>query len=258
MANEYDEVLGSISRGLEEIAELRKKELVTQTEFDELRAPLVNALKSCFTSLRQRSADGSIAKESLLVVPYGTLHARIVGEIARNRTDATIADKNTILTAIAKMAEQHALYEGDVETITALVEVLFEPEKWKVSSDRSQEELLLQTLSALITASTKVSERTGASPAAIAIAETMQQSGARAVAEITDASKPPPPNTPIQSRWRKLVLNDVDGAFQGGAAAVSIAPAFGALPFAIPIAAAFGVVVGAGIRSGLAYGDLPK
>jgi hypothetical protein len=60
-------------------------------------------------------------------------------------------------------------------------------------------------------------------------------------------------NVAKTSFWTKFVLKDVDGAFEGGAAAVAIAPAMVSL-FSVPLAAAaaFGVVVVVGVRSALA------
>jgi hypothetical protein len=49
----------------------------------------------------------------------------------------------------------------------------------------------------------------------------------------------------LSSFWGKFVLKDVEGGFEEGAAAVTVAPVFAtAFPIALPIAAAFGVVVG--------------
>jgi hypothetical protein len=60
-------------------------------------------------------------------------------------------------------------------------------------------------------------------------------------------------NVAKTSFWTKFVLKDVDGALEGGAAAVAIAPAMVSL-FSVPLAAAaaFGVVVVAGVRSAVA------
>jgi hypothetical protein len=57
-------------------------------------------------------------------------------------------------------------------------------------------------------------------------------------------------NVAKTSFWTKFVLKDVDGAFEGGAAAVAIAPAMVSL-FSVPLAAAaaFGVVVVVGVRA---------
>jgi hypothetical protein len=60
----------------------------------------------------------------------------------------------------------------------------------------------------------------------------------------------------LSNFWEKYVLTDVKGAFEGGSAAVGIAPAFAAaFPIELSIIAAIGVVVGAGITSGIAYAE---
>jgi hypothetical protein len=59
--------------------------------------------------------------------------------------------------------------------------------------------------------------------------------------------------------WKKFVPKDVEGAFEGGAAAVTIAPALvGILAVPVVAAAAFGVVVGAGVRSAIAQAETPS
>lgn len=56
------------------------------------------------------------------------------------------------------------------------------------------------------------------------------------------------------------MLENLDGCLQGGAAAVTIFPAFSVAfsPLSLPIVAAFGVLLGARIRSGIAYGNVNK
>jgi hypothetical protein len=109
----------------------------------------------------------------------------------------------------------------------------------------------------LIEISAKIRDARESSPAAKAIAETALQSTTRAAADFpAERTKIEAKNVPLSNFWGRFVLKDVEGAFEGGAAAVTVAPAFAAaFPIALPIAAAFGVVVGAGVRSAIAYAE---
>ena len=269
MSNENGAHIEAIFGQLERVGQLRAKELITAAEFEETRGLLSAELLSLVRPTSGTNEPGLIESQFDYVgtLPFGEMHDRIVDVIAKLRTNDGLELKEGAIAAIARMSEGRVLNPGDSPGLMTLVEAAFEPERWSEDpplkdANGAAARLLLQQLSSLTQASARVRTRAGASPAAIAIADTAQHSAysaAQTAMAVGSNGVNIPPSGTARSLWRKLVLSDVSGAFQGGAAAAAIAPAFGALaPVALPLAAAFGVVIGAGIQSGLAYGDLPK
>jgi hypothetical protein len=256
-----DDPLDQVCRSLERIGALKNQQLLSESEYEDLKALLVVAMKTKLTLNSDTAASQSSPRQSAETVPFGALHKQAVERIVASYEAGNTTIKQRILGAMAVMAEKRVFLPGDYEEVTALVDVLIRPENWpddpvlmnsNVPGAGSGEGVrrLLQMLADLNDAAAQILSRSESGATAKAIAGTAQESGTRAAA---DVAKPQPSGTTTRTLWRKLVLSDVEGAFQGGAAAAAIAPAFGPLmPAALPVAAALGVVVGAGIRSGLA------
>jgi hypothetical protein len=250
---------------LERLGQLKDKGLLTEIEFEETRRALVASLLSLISTSVPTKVLAAIAtsNDSVTQVPYGDLHDTIVGKIAsRSPADAFIAFKEGAYASIARMTEARALNEGDSAELAKLIEEVDSTLKIGAPDSALQDaygqgtRLLLQFSTNLTRTATWVRTRVGASPAAVAIAETAQQSATTAAQHALSPNTVNQPTETAQSLWRRLVLPDIDGAFEGGCAAVDVAKAFETISpsaIGIPIAAALGVVIGAGIRSGHAY-----
>jgi hypothetical protein len=250
---------------LERLGQLKDKGLLTEVEFEEARHALAASLVSLI-SIHPTSKESfpiAASHDSATRVPFADLHDVIVGKIAeRSPADAAIAFKEGAYASITRMTEGRALNEGDSAELIQLVEEVDStlsvgaPDFPLQDSSGQGTRLLLQFTTNLTRTTTRVRSRFGASPAAIAIAETAQQSATTAAQHALYPLRPIKQDETAKSFWRRLVLPDIDGAFEGACAAVDVAKAFETMaPFAIaiPIAAALGVVIGAGIRSGHAY-----
>jgi hypothetical protein len=248
------------SRCLERLAQLKEKELLENAEYEELRGLLISEMKRSASFPEERMVEPSKPSERLQVasIPYGQLHSQIVQKIASTYESAGANAKQRVFRAMAEMAEKQALYPGDSTALTELVETVFAPLEGPVDDSTGvASRQLVEIQRSLIGISATIRDAKEASPAAKAIADTALQSTTRAAAEFpVERSKAEARSTPLLSFWGRFVLKDVEGAFEGGAAAVTVAPAFAAaFPVALPVAAAFGVVVGAGVRSAIAYAE---
>jgi hypothetical protein len=265
---------------LERLAQLRSGQLLTEAEHAELRGAALAALRRAIGTAADGATapqvDGAATPEApklapsaapavavMGAVPYGQLHAEIVRRVA----DSYIGGGGTALArayrAIAELAGARALAPEDDAVLREIADVVFAetptPPAHDPPLDARDTAWLLDRLRVLSDAAARTHASPTASPAARAIADTARESTTRAAERLPAAASANEPHTRA-SFWRKYVLQDVDGAFQGGSAAVTIAPAFApalgvAQPVAVAVAAAFGVVVGAGIRSGIAYGE---
>jgi hypothetical protein len=260
-----DDAFEKACHHLELIEDLKRKELLEDTEYKELRNIVLSEMKRSATLMERNQRDEVTTYEALPThsLPYGQLHEQIVQIITATYTSIGATAKQRMFRAMSEMAEKRALHPGDSVALAELIEVVFS------LHDRPLDELLsnisiegvrqlLEVLVSLNKISTKIRDSKDTSPAAKAIAETTQQSATRAVEEFgIEQKKPSAKNTTLKNFWGKLILNDVEGAFEGGAASAAVFQAFtGVFPLTLlPVAAAFGVVIGAGVRSGIAYAE---
>lgn len=251
------------SRCLERLVQLKEKKLLEDAEYQELRNLLISEMKRSVTFQEKEMVEASKPSERIEriqapSVPYGQLHSQIVQKIASTYESAGDNAKQRVFRAMAEMAEKQALYPGDSAVLTEIVETVFAPLQGTLNDSTGEVSRKLVAIQrSLIEISAKIRDSRESSPATKAIAETALQSTAHATADfLAERTKVETTNEPLSKFWGRLVLKDVEGAFEGGAAAVTVAPAFAtAFPIALPIAAAFGVVVGAGVRSAIAYAE---
>ena len=230
-----------VRRGLEQLGELKTRNLLDDTEFAALKRRLFAA-----AGVELPAA----AAEHERRLPYGQMHAQVVEAVAKEYA-ASGDEKARALRAIAGMLERRALAPADSAPLSEVAEVALTPPA------EGARESMTEKLTTLTRIAQELSQSAGSSPAARAISETARESAERACGEFdrrqaeTEAKLSPP------SFWRSLVFPDVEGAFNGGAAAAGVFPALqaAAFPLALPLAAALGVVIGAGVRSGAAYGE---
>jgi type VI secretion system protein ImpC len=246
------------SESLAQLAELKRKQLIDDTEFQQLHNLLLSRMKEACELAPQPAtpkvqAPASESRHLDPPVPYARLHAQIVQRVAESY-QAGEDPKYRAYRAMAEMAERQALAPGDSEPLSRLIDTTLagRPE---TPSDLDRRAAEVKSIS------TSIASREGASPAARAIAETAEQSVEKAADWLQKSQTAQGQNgSLIERAWRKLVWPDVEGAFSGGAAAASVLPAFSnslsAVP--MPVIAALGVVIGAGIRSGVAYGEVSE
>jgi hypothetical protein len=255
-----DDAFETASRRLERLAQLKEKNLLEETEYQNIRNNILSEMTSC-TKFHEAKTPAVQKPTEPLESPslsYGHLHSEIVRKIEATHKAAGENAKQRVFKAMTEMAEKQALYPGDSAILSELVEIVFGPAEGGEVTNVDPAWKLLETQRLLIEISAKTTNSKVASPAAKAIAETSLHSAARATTEFSGEQKKPagPGKLSLASFWGKFVLKDVEGAFEGGAAAVTIAPSFTAtFPITLPFAAAFGVVVGAGIKSASAYTD---
>lgn len=190
-------------------------------------------------------------------IPYGKLHSRIVDLIASTYAGESGSPKERMFRAMSEVAGKQALHPVDPQMLTKLVEIVSAPLDGPLgSSPGTADSELLKRLARLTELAAEIRDAQDTSPAAKAIAETAQQSTTQAAEKLDVQRSSDGAGTTLSGFWKKLVLKDVEGAFEGGAAAVTIAPALVGI-FAVPVtaAAAFGVVISAGVRSAIAHAE---
>ncbi len=246
---------------LERLADLKREHILDDADFQELKVAIVKRIKRLAApeadSNEEIGKDKDKDKDKAgkdretglddYSAPYAQLHAHIVDLIAEPyRGGADV--KQRAQKSLAVMEERQAINEGDSALLTELLD----------TSLADADEDVAKQMGAIKSVAAKIREKRNASPASRAIAETAEQSGSRAESQFAVARKTSDWTAGIAANlWRKLVWPDVEGAFSGGAAAASITPALAPYGFPWPLqaAAAIGVVIGAGIRSGVAYGE---
>jgi hypothetical protein len=236
------------SNALERIADLRRRNILDEPDYIELKGAILVKMKQIVApqgntaSLKAKAPESPIADYE---VPYAQLHERIVDLIAssyRNGADP----RQRVQQAITEMDERGALNSGDNPLLNELIDAAL--------SDTGEN--LSDQLGRVMEIAARIREHK-TSPASKAIVDTAEQSGKRAVREYELEEKLGATTGVASALWRKLVWPDVEGAFSGGAAAAVASSSLATSPFALPvqIVAAFGVVIGAGLRSGVAYGE---
>jgi hypothetical protein len=240
---------------LERLADLKREHVLDDADFLDLKTAILKRIKLLAApevdSNEKIDSDkdkkDSEAGPNEYSAPYAQLHAHIVDLIAEQYSGGADA-RQRAQRSLAVMEEQHALNEGDPALLTELLETSLAD----VDEDVGERMGVIKSVAA------KIRAKRNASPASRAIAETAEQSGARAESQYAVDRKTAEWTAGMASNiWRKLVWPDVEGAFSGGAAAASISPALApyGFPWPLQLAAAIGVVIGAGIRSGAAYGE---
>ena len=242
---------------LERLALLKEKNLLDEEEYKELRSLLFAETKRAMLVPRDAVVEPNKTAEPLPYspIPYGKLHSLIVNLITPAYAGEADNPKERMFRAMSEMAGKQALYPVDPQLLTMLIEIVSAPLPGTLgSSPGPAESGLLKRLAQLTELATEIRDARDTSPAAKAIAETAQQSTTQAVEKL-DVERSKDINTSLSGLWKKFVLKDVEGAFEGGAAAV---PALvGILAVPVVAAAAFGVVVGAGVRSAIAHVERP-
>lgn len=240
---------------LERLAQLKEKNLLEETEYQDLRSSLLAEMKRAASvsegkALEQeklRSYDGAFS------VPAGLLHMQIVQWVtsAYNADDTNL--KQVANRATAEMAEKRALNPGDARLLDSLADAVFVSLTGTVGDAKAAERLLRQTGKVNVIAAQIQAEETA--PVTETIGDISLQNTIRVMEEypkaLLDAEAK---NMPLATFWTKWVAKDVLGGFTGGVAGALAFPLFAAfLPATLPIAAAFGAVVGASVLSAEAH-----
>jgi type VI secretion system protein ImpC len=241
----------STARSLERIGELHRQRLLDDSEFQQLRDLAVARMKESFPAPpAPKTAPASLDPP----VPFAALHARIVERVAEPYQSGENA-KYRAYRALADMGASQALDAGDSEPLSKLIDATLSEGSPGVRASTTEE--LDRRLAEVKDISAAIAVREGSSAAARAIAETAEQSVERANGQIRGDESLTRSANVLERAWRTLVWPDIEGAFSGGAAAASVAPAFASslANVPMPVVAALGVVIGAGIRSGVAFGE---
>ena len=239
----------ALSDRLERLAELRRQQILEEPDYLELKNSILSRMKRLIEPAAEASSQTTqTSGPSGFEVPYAQLHSRIVDLIAEPYLGGA-GPKERAQNALSQMHENHAVNSEDVQVLTELLETAL--------ADTNED--VAKRLSAVKGIAERIRTSQSASPASKAIADTAEQSGTRALDRSTAEPQASTTSSTLGSKiWRRLVWPDVEGAFSGGAAAAVAYPALAEhYPFAWPLqmAAAFGVVVAAGVRSGVAYGE---
>jgi hypothetical protein len=234
---------------LERLAELRRQSILDDVDFRGLKDVVLGKIRLLIAPepyIEEENKPRELPPAAV-EVPYAQLHAQIVDLISGPYRDGHNPKRRT-QDALAKMIDTGAVNPDEGPLLRELLETA-------LTDSRAG---LPERLAALKVTARKILEVDNASPATRAIVETAEQSGIRAVEEGKTIPKAARLVRGAASRiWRKLVWPDVEGAFVGGAAGATVYPALATsqLPWPLQMTAAFGVVIGAGIRSGMAYGE---
>jgi hypothetical protein len=239
---------------LERISELKEKKLIEDVKYEELKSLLLSHMMNVVSPTKEGISDqpkqSDLVKESY--ISYGQLHLQIVKKISTNYKNAEGSSKQCMYKALTEMAEKQALYPGDSANIEEIIEISFTPLPDTISSNSEVAGKLLMILKGLNDVHSRVRISPSSSPAAKAIAEITYQSANEAAEQIQTQHNKPEQISPL-GLWKKWVLEDLWGCLEGGSAAAGIYsgfPAFGLPNYVVMVA--FGVVVGAGIKSGKA------
>lgn len=241
-----EDSFSAASGALERISDLRSRGILDEPNYLELKNAIIAKMKSLIGApLESEIPKPGNSAFHAGTVPYAQLHAQIVDLIADSYASGS-DPKSRAQHALREMNKLGALNSGDPPLLMELLDTALAD-----TNEKSPAELLSEVSHVAAKIRTHP-----ASPVSKAIAETAEQSGRRAAEEYESKQKSEKPGL-ISTLWRRLVWPDVEGAFSGGAAGASISPALAAhqVLWPVQIAAAFGVMIGAGLRSGMAYGE---
>lgn len=256
----------SLGSRLEMLADLHKKGLIEEAEFQEMRAGVIQQMKTAIIPAEepnkppQRSWEAKLA-QPLSSTSYGDLHNKLVERFTIQEGNAARDERKQIQSMIREIADLQVISAGDTGDLMQIANIVYDESFFETGMNNEQ--ITMKMYSAQIALSTMNDQmriRPDASAPARAIAEIADQSSKKAVAEMEAASAQPPPIQPQlmvekkQSIWKSIVQPDLKGAFTGCQAAVSLQPV--ALDFSaitLSAAAAIGAVIGAGIQSAAAF-----
>jgi len=268
MATLTDDPFALACERLTRIADLRNNDLLDDAEYDDLRAKLLAEIKVSVLPAREDRTlhSAPTTPEGWRSEPsYGHLHAQIVKRIRNAYEESDQDGKQMSLRALAEIANSRALKEGESVQLERLVDEVYRP----FTGNAYSAEDAVAVLDRVITVSKislEIISARDASAAAKAIAGVAEQSAHEAGAEIRrdvqEAQERKKSNVTLPTKdldplWKSLVGEDVLGAMNGAASAVTVTtPFFGIPPFgwAPAIVAAVGAVIGGGVQSGAAYG----
>jgi hypothetical protein len=248
----FDDVLSKSAQQLEMFADLKSKGIIDEKEFQKLKQKIMSHLNK---SLDPENDDQTVTpKEWVTGEPsYGFLHEQLLKKLGRSNVTPIENDVKSRLTGyLSEMAENQVLNSGDSSDIKEVIDILVDVNLSESSNltpgvSNENKATILKTVASLAKVYYRIRGRKNSSTPAKAIVEVTYQSATEGADKVLDA----PAKT---SLWKTLVLEDLEGALEGGAAAVGIAPAFSFV--ALPVAATFGIIVGAGIKSSKAYSSI--
>lgn len=261
-----DDPIISLGSQLEKIAELHKKGLIEDAEFQEIRGGIILQMKNSTFPMAEaekpvrRVPEAKPAQPSVHV-SYGELHNRMVDMFSSQYADAGADEPSQIRVMVSQIAEKQLISAGDTSALMTIANIVYDPAFYEtdMSDDQMTAKMVLAQLS-LSNMNDQMRSRPDASPPAKAIAEVADQSSKKAIAEMLKITAPEGDNqaqekvVKKQSIWNSFVKPDVKGAFEGCLAGASLHLL--ALDFAdisITAAAAIATVIGAGIQSAESY-----
>jgi hypothetical protein len=256
---------------LEKVQDLFKRELIDESEWKSFREILVSSMKeaarSSETEIESDASRPRNRPSSLDQVPsYASLHAQLVEKLASAYLQSGGDDKQFVFRAMNEMAEKGALFNGDSEPLTNIIEIVFRPCE-PVPSEASDAPIrdVLTRVNEIALVKRSIQDSQFASPAAKAIADVTHGAATLGSNECLKPAKQA--GKGLRELWKELVWPDVKGAFWGGAQAANLstywAPGIAlhlgsAFPLFLPLFAASGVLIGASTESGLALGQHRK
>lgn len=249
---------------LTRVAALKKTDLLDEAEYQELRTQILAQMKLTVRSDRegQGAYAGPTTSETRQNDPsFGHLHAQIVRRIRKAYEESGQDGKQICLRALAEIANSRALKDGESVRLEYLVDEVYKP----FSDDACTQEdvvAVLHRVSSVNKICLEIVSAPDASAAARAIAGVTQESANEAATVITrkvEDGKRQQTETPprLVSLWKSLVGEDLLGALNGAAVAVTVTLPFLATPplsWTLAVTAAVGAVIVGGVQSGVAYG----
>jgi hypothetical protein len=248
------------------IADLKKGDLLDEAEYQELRTQLLAQMKLAARSDREGEGAhaGPPTRETWQCDPgYGHLHARIVKRIREAYQESDQDGKQISLRALAEIANSRALEDGESVRLEYLIDEVYKP---LTGNAYAPEDVVavLHRVSSVNKISLEIVSAPEASATAKAIAGVTQESANEAATEITRKveegkrhySAETLPKEHLGLLWKSLVGEDLQGAMNGAAAAVTATLPFLTNPplsWTLAVAAAAGAVIGGGVQSGVAY-----
>jgi hypothetical protein len=245
---------------LERLAQLKEKDLLTEDEYAEIRRQLVFKIKAA-TAAPYGDTTGAAVSPSPQQISYGALHMVIVDKLAKHAVQLDVSSKELVFKYMSEMADAGAIFPGETKLLTPLIDEMYAPAQIPTTVTINSKEGYSALSDVVVSVNNSYNQimLNKVSPATAAIAGTAQQSTLMAAeTHKAHSSKADlsPNNPPVMfaSFWKRIAISDLEGAFEGGAAAMEWQHAFHFVPeplgsLSMSLAAAFGVVVGAGLKS---------
>jgi hypothetical protein len=263
-----DNPMTALGMQLESLADLQKKGLIEDSEYQEMRAGIVQQMKKAAVALAEpekldRSSTEATAAQPFSYASYGDLHNLMVEMISAQLTNADGDVRAKMYEMVSEIAEKRVISAIDTSSLMRIIDIVYDAEF--NNTDISDEQVTVMMINAQITLSTmsdQMRSRLDASAPAKAIAEVAEQSAKKAMTEMVSVAGPMEDMQPAQkaqkklSIWKAIVQPDLKGAFEGCQAGVALHPvAADFSTIALPAAAAITAIIGAGFRSGAAYNE---